>query len=301
MEETEAATGRISRLRARVLEGVEWVMTTAWRPVVIGRAAYERDRDIGGGLLAGAIAFRFFVWIAAFSVVVVALLGFVADSGGDPAQALADGGVTAIAASEVASAAADVRDGRWLLLLGGLYALFSTSRTMARALWTTSAIAWRQPVTRSPTVKGALAYNAVMFATLGTIAGAGRLRDATPGPGLVITMAAVVVFVGIAWVALQWLPGPGASPRELLPGAVLLAVGLHVMHLVATLYLPGRLERASDTYGTLGTAIVLLLWLYLMGRLLVAGGVLNAVMHELGQAEEPPGADAGPAAPDNRG
>ena len=62
-------------------------MTTAWRPVVVARAAYQRDRDIGGGLLAGALAFRLFVWLAAFCLVIVALLGFVADSGGDPASA----------------------------------------------------------------------------------------------------------------------------------------------------------------------------------------------------------------------
>ena len=106
-----------------------------------------------------------------------------------------------------------------------------------------------------------------------------------PGPGLVITFLAIVVFVALAWSALRWLPGPGVPARELLPGAALLAVGLHVMHLVATLYLPGRIERASDTYGTLGTAVVLLLWLYLMGRLLVAGGVLNATLHDLAEAE----------------
>ena len=136
-----------------------------------------------------------------------------------------------------------------------------------------------------PDVKGALAYNGMMLALLGTVAATGRLRDVTPGPGLLITFAAVVVFVAMAWAALRWLPGPGVPAKELLPGAVLLAVGLHVMHLVATLYLPGRLERASDTYGTLGTAIVLLLWLYLMGRLLVAGGVLNATLHELAEAD----------------
>ena len=60
------APGRIQRLRTRVTEATEWAMTTAWRPVVIARAAYERDRDIGGGLLAGALAFRLFVWLAAF-------------------------------------------------------------------------------------------------------------------------------------------------------------------------------------------------------------------------------------------
>jgi uncharacterized BrkB/YihY/UPF0761 family membrane protein len=279
--------GRIARLRKRVAEVVEWATTTAWRPVVIGRAAYEQDRDVGGGLLAGALAFRLFVWLAAFVVVIVAVLGFIDAAGGNAASTLSEGGITAIAASQVSEAASDARNGRWLLLAVGLYALFSTSRTMVRALWTSSQISAHLPVTKPPVIKGVLAYNGIMFLLFFTVGGAGRLRDATPGPGLLITVASVAVFVGLSWQALRWLPGPGLGPRDLLPGAILLAVGLQLMHLVGTLYLPGRIERASDTYGTLGTAVVLLLWLYLFGRLMIAGGVLNATMRRLREDAAP--------------
>ena len=148
------ADGRIAHLRGRVTEGAEWAATTAWHPVVIARAAYERDRDIGGGLLAGAIAFRLFVWLAAFLVVIVSILGFIDAAGGDAAATLGDGGITAIAASEITQAASDAQRSRWLLLLAGLYALFSTSRTMVRALWTASAIAARRPVTKPPDDQG---------------------------------------------------------------------------------------------------------------------------------------------------
>ncbi|HEY8060916.1 MAG TPA: YhjD/YihY/BrkB family envelope integrity protein [Acidimicrobiales bacterium] len=275
------ADGRIARLRGRVTDGAEWAATTAWHPVVIARAAYERDRDIGGGLLAGAIAFRVFVWLAAFLLVGVSVLGFIDAAGADAAATLRDGGITAIAASEIAQAASDARRSRWLLLLAGLYALFSTSRTMVRALWTASAIAARRPITKPPIIKGVLAYNALILVLMATVSGAARLRDATPGPGLTITFASIAVFLGVTWLALRWLPGPEVEARELLPGAILLAVGLDAMHLVSTLYLPHRLERASETYGALGTAIVLLLWLYLFGRLIVAGGVLNATMREV--------------------
>ncbi|MET0826698.1 MAG: YhjD/YihY/BrkB family envelope integrity protein [Acidimicrobiales bacterium] len=275
------ADGRIAHLRQRVADTAEWAGTTAWRPVVVARAAYERDRDIGGGLLAGALAFRLFVWLAAFVVLLVAGLGFVSAAGGDAAAALSEGGITAIAASQVQQTASDARTQRWLLLVAGLYALFSTSRTMVRAMWTSSQIAARLSVTKPPVVKGVLAYNGFMLVLFGTVAGAGRLRDATPGPGLLITVASVGIFVALTWQALRWLPGPGREPRDLLPGAILLAVGLQIMHLVGTLYLPGKIERASDTYGALGTAIVLLLWLYLFGRLMIAGGVLNATMRQL--------------------
>jgi uncharacterized BrkB/YihY/UPF0761 family membrane protein len=276
--------GRVARTRSRITEGVEWAATTAWRPVVVARAVYERDRDIGGGLLAGAIAFRLFVWLAAFVVVGIAVLGFF-EAGG--AGLVDSTGLTGIAAEQVTGAGRDARRGRWVLLLAGLYALFSTSRTMVRVVWTTSAIVWRAPVTKPPIVKGVLAYNGFILVLFVSAGLAGRLRDATPGPGLAITLALAFVYVGITWLALRWLPGPGAEPLDLLPGAAALAIGLQVMHLVSTLYLPGRIERASGTYGTLGTAIVLLLWLYLIGRLIVAGGVLNAVLKELGEHEEP--------------
>jgi uncharacterized BrkB/YihY/UPF0761 family membrane protein len=215
------------------------------------------------------------------------VLGFINAAGGDPAAALGDGGITAIAASQIQQTASEARKGRWLLLTGGLYALFSTSRTMVRAMWTSSQISARLPVTRPPVVKGVLAYNGMMLALFGTVGVAGKLRDATPGPGLLITVASVGIFVAITWQALRWLPGPGREPLDLLPGAILLAVGLQVMHLVSTLYLPGRIERASDTYGTLGTAIVLLLWLYLFGRLMIAGGILNVTMRQLREDAEP--------------
>lgn len=274
--------GRISRGRARIREALEWVGTTAWTPVVIGRAVYSRDRDIGGGLLAGAIAFRLFVWLASFVVILLAILGFVDAAGGSASGTAEGAGITAIAADQVRQAGAQANQGRWLLLAAGAYALFSTSRTMVRALWTSSAIAWNVPVTKAPLVKGVLAYNGMMLVVFATVRGAGKLREITPGPGLAITLATVVVFTGIAWLALRWLPGPGTDWQDLLPGAAVLAVGVQVLHIVSTLYLPGRLERASETYGALGGAIVLLLWLYLMGRLIVAGGVLNAVLREQG-------------------
>ena len=42
---------------------------------------------------------------------------------------------------QVSAAAADASKGRWLLLVAGLYALFSTSRSMVRSLWTSAQIA----------------------------------------------------------------------------------------------------------------------------------------------------------------
>jgi uncharacterized BrkB/YihY/UPF0761 family membrane protein len=48
------------------------------------------------------------------------------------------------------------------------------------------------------------------------------------------------------------------------------------MRVATSVYFAGRLERVSDLYGAIGLATVFMVWLYLVGRLVVAGTALNA-------------------------
>ncbi|HMQ27942.1 MAG TPA: hypothetical protein PKA98_18280, partial [Acidimicrobiales bacterium] len=132
--------------RAQVEALLELAATTAWAPVVLAREAYQRDRDIGGAVLAGAIAFRVFVWLLAASLVAVAGLGFVAAAGESTGEVSTNLGVTAFAASSVAEAADDVQRSRWILLGLGLWALYSASKHALRSMWVTSALVWRVPM-----------------------------------------------------------------------------------------------------------------------------------------------------------
>ena len=81
------------------------------------------------------------------------------------------------------------------------------------------------------------------------------------------------------------LPHRSTSWRDLLPGAVLVALGTQVIHLTVVLYLAPKIGRSSELYGTLGASTVTLLWLYLCARLLVAAAFLNAALWE--QRAEP--------------
>ncbi|MCB1004167.1 MAG: YihY/virulence factor BrkB family protein, partial [Acidimicrobiales bacterium] len=287
-----------ARRRAQVEDLLELAATTAWAPVVLAREAYQRDRDIGGAVLAGAIAFRVFVWLLAATVLAVAGLGFLSAAGQDPAEASSDLGITAFAASSVAQAADDVQRSRWVLLALGLWALYSASKHALRSVWVTSALVWRVPMTKPPTIAGVLGYNAAFLTMIATTAAASRLRDLTPGPGLGVTLAVVLVFGLIMWVGLHRLPRPSLPFTAVLPGAALLAVGLQLMHLVSIFYLPHLFESSSETYGSLGAAVAMLLWLYVFGRLVVFAGVLNATLweryHEGGDAPDLVGAGDDP-------
>ena len=55
--------------------------------------------------------------------------------------------------------------------------------------------------------------------------------------------------------------------------------------LAASTYFASRLEHTSDLYGSLSSAIVLMLYLFLIARLFVAAQFLNATLHRWGAKE----------------
>ena len=68
--------------------------------------------------------------------------------------------------------------------------------------------------------------------------------------------------------------------RALLPGAVLGAIGLEILKLTGSLYVPRAVRSASALYGPLGVVFAVLAWLLFFGRLVVASSVLNVVRWE---------------------
>ncbi len=98
--------------------------------------------------------------------------------------------------------------------------------------------------------------------------------------------------------------------RQLVPGAILGAVGWTVLKIFGATWVAGQVANANALYGTLGGVIALLLLFYLAGRLYLYGAELSAVLVErregpLRVADEkeadegpPPGASAGAAESD---
>ena len=74
-----------------------------------------------------------------------------------------------------------------------------------------------------------------------------------------------------------------------------MGVGTQCLYLFNVLYLNRHIQSASAAYGALGIAASALLWLYLLGRLIVAAPVLNATLWERQHASaEPTGASSPP-------
>jgi uncharacterized BrkB/YihY/UPF0761 family membrane protein len=258
---------------------------------------YQRDRRHGGSVLAAGLAFRVFLMLLPFALLVAAGLGFLATGGSQAvAQASKNAGITGVLVGAIAETSAESRGGRWVLLVAGFVLLLYTLNGVYRALLTIHALAWQEPRPRLRLGSEVLVALAVVLLF---VAGAvtSMLGSRFPAAGVAIELLVVVV-TGAAWLAVSWLlPHRDAPWQALLPGAIAVAVGVGVLHLITVLYIPHKLSSTSKLYGSLGAAATLMSWLFLTCRLIVAAAALNASLWERGLVLRLRGVPREPAAP----
>jgi uncharacterized BrkB/YihY/UPF0761 family membrane protein len=247
-------------------------------------AAIGRDRRYGGGLLAGALAFRLFGALLPFTLLVAVLLGYAASvENAAPEDAAEATGISEAVLSSVAESARLSSGTRWVVLASAALALLWAAVWAARAIRAVHCIAWsgsveaeqlRRPLPAAMTLIGAI------VATCAVIAGAGAARAHLGTVGLLIAIAATAAFFAI-WLYLErLLPHADAPLHALVPGAVLVAIAVQVVHLGTVLFIGAKVARASATYGSLGVAFTVLVWLYVLSRIIVASAMLNAARWE---------------------
>jgi uncharacterized BrkB/YihY/UPF0761 family membrane protein len=74
----------------------------------------------------------------------------------------------------------------------------------------------------------------------------------------------------------------------LLPGCAFGSVAFLGLHAFATYYLPNKIGSASETYGAIGTAVAILAYLFLIGQIIVASGIVNTVWYDYVQEHGDP-------------
>jgi uncharacterized BrkB/YihY/UPF0761 family membrane protein len=68
----------------------------------------------------------------------------------------------------------------------------------------------------------------------------------------------------------------GAGWRDLAPGALVVAFGVQALHFFTVLWVAHSMESKTETYGAIGAALAMLLWAFVLGRILTLSAVLNA-------------------------
>jgi membrane protein len=272
-------------------------------PVLLGRRLVEqalRDDILG---LAAELAYRFFLALFPFAIFLAALGGSLAGwlGIGDPAQWIVEQFATSLPPEASTLLVPELRhlvgtQHPALLSLGALFAVvFATSGTNAliKALDRTIEVHETRPLLRRyalavvVTILGAAAL--ILAASL-VIAGelvASMAAEATPfAPevgGLVPAVGfvlSVAIVTGAAVGAFRVLPNRRTPIRDLLPGAVLSALGWFLMTSAFGFYVT-RVGRYAVTFGALAGVAIALIWFYLSALLLLVGAEINDVLADL--------------------
>jgi uncharacterized BrkB/YihY/UPF0761 family membrane protein len=267
LERTRILRTRVEKARARHAS------------IDVGFCVVERDASIGGGLLAGALAYRIFVLLIPTALLFVSGIGLYASAADKSAtEATGEAGLHGLIASQVASTASG--QGRAIVFVVMIPVIVYALAALYRAIAITHALVWHGSGRGVRTSrKGVALLGAAVLANILAAALAGWARGHTLGS--LSSLLIYLVFIGGAWLPVSTeLPHRDVEWTWLLPGALLTAVGLLLIN-VFNVYVTTRLvEDRANTYGALGIATALLFSLVLVGRLIVVSAELNATIVE---------------------
>jgi uncharacterized BrkB/YihY/UPF0761 family membrane protein len=270
-----AAQAEAWRRRAERLPGA---------PLVV--EVLETERRLGGVLIEAGVAFRFFLWLVPFGLVGAAVLSFwdEVDPGALEHEAKRFG-LTAAAAHSGARALENGSRGIVLVLVFGVAMLFWFTLGAIRALVLSFSLAWGvpRPRLRRP-LHAIVLFNGLFLVAFAASSGVAWLRERIGAEALLGSLLSALLMIGIALVAMWFLPHGEARLRDLVPGAALFGVGYQLITVAVLFYFAPKLGRAEETYGAFGTAATMLIWLYVIARLAIGSAFLNAVLYS-----RPPG------------
>src|SRR4249919_33704 len=149
----------------------------------------ERDSDIGGGILAGALAYRLFLFTLPLAFFLVSVLGLASDAANESPKEIARSvGMLGLVTSQVA-ATSKGGSGAWVALTS-FFILVYVTRVLVRAVSIVHALAWQRSgraVKVSGRTLGVFAVGIV--AMLLVIVGVGAVRHEVSWGGVLVTLA----------------------------------------------------------------------------------------------------------------
>jgi membrane protein len=268
MQRAQVAHGRVDAARGR------------HSSLDLGFMVVERDSDIGGALLAGALAYRLFVLLLPTALLLVSGLGLYAGlADKSPGEIARDAGINGLIGNEVASAASG--RGRFLVFLLMIPVVLYATTTLYRALAKVHGLIWEgsaRGIRVAP--RGIATLLAALAAQFAAVELVGWIRRNNQFGGVAM-LGVYLLVVGGAWLAVSiQLPHSDVHWPALLPGAAVFGIGLLFVN-VFNVYVTTRLvEGRADTYGALGIAAALLFSLVLVGRVMIISAELNALVAE---------------------
>jgi uncharacterized BrkB/YihY/UPF0761 family membrane protein len=238
----------------------------------------ETDSEIGGGMLAGALSYRLFVFALPLAFFLASALGLLANAVNRNPNLLADSvGLAGVITEQVSASASS----NWWVALSSLLVLLYATRVLLRAVAIVHALAWeRSAAAVKVSGRSVAVFGATVICQLGLVAAVGAVNHQT-AIGVAVAVVLFAFALGALWLVVSLrVPHGNARWTDLIPGSLFYACGVFLVVLFNILILDRLLEEKASTYGALGIAATLLLGFFLIGRVIVGAAVLNATLYK---------------------
>jgi len=258
----------------RLCERFPWLRTPL--------AVHQRVGDVGGGPLSSSIALAGFLSLFPLLLLGISVVGFVASDQTDFADEVIDSlGLTGRAAEQVLDVIHNAEDSKRAAsaigLAGLLWGGLGIVGTLEQAMNATWQVTGRGVMTKVVGLAWLVGAGALFLLSMSL----GPLAAELPGPAIVPT---VILGVGLNILLFLWMfrtlthvPLPWSA---YLPGAIVGGIGLELLKLIGTVFVPRAVSSASALYGSLGTVFAILAWLALAARLVLYAAAYNVVRWE---------------------
>jgi membrane protein len=242
----------------------------------------DRVSAVGGGPLSSSIALAGFLSLFPLLLVAIAILGFLAAGDADLATNVVDDlGLEGKAAEQVVDAIDAAEDSRQATsvvgLLGLAWAGLGVTGALQAAMNATWQVSGRGAISKLFGVAWLVGAGALFLGSMSL----GPAVAVLPGPAIAPTVILGIVLNTVLFLWMfRTLTNVHVPWRAHLPGAILGGMGLEILKLVGSVYVPNAVESSSALYGSLGVVFAILAWLALSARLVVYAAAFNVVRYE---------------------
>ena len=240
-----------------------------------------------GGYLAALITYYGFLSLFPLLLIFSTVLGFLLPANPQLQQQLIDSALSQfpIIGDQLTSSAQPLRGSGAGLAIGIVVALYG-GLGVAVAIQNALNQVWAVPVNKRPDPLRARLRSLLLLVLFGigvlltTVLSALGTSSQQLGSG--VRLAAIVLSTvansGLFVLAFRTLTARNVSVRDVLPGAVMAAIGWQVLQSVGTIYVDYQLRGSSQVYGLFGIVLGLLAWIYVEALVIVLAAEVNVVL-----------------------
>jgi YihY family inner membrane protein len=242
--------------------------------------------DDRAGSLAALMAYYGFLALFPLLLLVVTVLGFVAQHNADFQERLVDSALAEfpIIGDQIGRNVGSLR-ASGLGLVIGLIGLAWGSLGFTQAGQHAMAQVWNVPGVDRPGFFPRLARGASIIGVLGlgvvattVFSGFSLFDSSLPVLRALALVVTAVLNVAISLAAFRLLTPKAITSRDLVPGAILVGLAWSVLQAIGGYLISQRLQQTSETYGMFAIVLGLIFWLYLAAQISLYAAELNVVL-----------------------